>query len=163
MNGIFAWLRNAIFNPVAALPWLFLVIECLLSAAVDEVPWRRRAGIASLGGGLCALAVYAGFPEEVYLYGLMLAAWIAFRMTRLDARANSRLFADLALMGVLGLLLSARSWSRSRVISPRPMSAATASRGSPCPGWNPRRRCRTSPPTSTGGCSPPPSRPSTAS
>ena len=107
VNGIFAWLRNAIFNPVAALPWLFLVIECLLSAAVDEVPWRRRAGIASLGGGLCALAVYAGFPEEVYLYGLMLAAWIAFRMTRLDARANSRLLADLALMGVLGLLLSA--------------------------------------------------------
>ena len=107
VNGVFAWLRNAIFNPVAALPWLFLVVECLLSAVVSDLPWRRRAAIAALGAVVAALAVSAGFPEEVYLYGLMLAAWTGFRMTRLDGRQNRRLIFDLALMGVLAVLLSA--------------------------------------------------------
>jgi hypothetical protein len=27
LNGVFAWLRNAIYNPVAFLPWLFFAVE----------------------------------------------------------------------------------------------------------------------------------------
>ena len=107
VNGIFAWLRNAIFNPVAFLPWLFLVIEHLIGGAATEVHLRRRAPVIAFGAIIAALAVYAGFPEEVYLYGLMLVGWTVLRAARLPPRAVIRLAVDLALMGALALALAA--------------------------------------------------------
>ena len=107
VNGIFAWLRNAIFNPVAFLPWLFLVLEHLISGAAKEPLLRHRAPVITFGAITGALALYAGFPEEVYLYGLMLVAWTVFRATRLSPKVVVRLATDLALMAALALALAA--------------------------------------------------------
>ena len=104
VNGVFAWLRNAIFNPVPFLPWLFLVVECLL---VEALPLERRLPIVCLGAVTAALALYAGFPEEVYLYGLLLVAWTVFRLSGLPVRHLLRVASDLVLTGVIGLALSA--------------------------------------------------------
>ena len=104
VNGVFAWLRNAIFNPVAFLPWLFLVVECLLAEAQ---PPERRLRIVCLGGVTAALALYAGFPEQVYLYGLLLLAWTVFRLCALPFRHIVRVVTDLILTGLLGVALSA--------------------------------------------------------
>ena len=107
VNGVFAWLRNAIFNPVAVLPWLFLVIEHLIRGAAKEPLLRHRAPVIAFGAITSALSLYAGFPEEVYLYGLMLVAWTVFRATTLAPKVVLRLATDLALMGALALALAA--------------------------------------------------------
>ena len=80
LNGVFAWLRNAIYNPVAFLPWLFFAVEGMRAAALAERPLPRRLPLICVGATLAALALYAGFPEEVYLDSLLLIAWVAFRM-----------------------------------------------------------------------------------
>ncbi len=107
VNGIFAWLRNAIFNPVAFLPWLFLVLELLISGAEKRSSLRHQAPMIAFGAIIGALALYAGFPEEVYLYGLMLVAWTIFRAIRLAPNVVVRLATDLALTGALALTLAA--------------------------------------------------------
>lgn len=102
MNGVFAWLRNAVFNPVAFLPWLLLTIESLHGAAAANLPLARRLP-ALAGGGLAGgLALYAGFPEEVYLYGLFLAGWVALRLIQQEARLSFLL----SLLGVALLILA---------------------------------------------------------
>ena len=40
LNGAFALLRNAVFNPVAFLPWLLYVVESLRQSTAT--PWRAR-------------------------------------------------------------------------------------------------------------------------
>ena len=107
LNGVFAWLRNAIFNPVAFLPWLFLAVEILLAGVASRLPFRRRLPVIAFGAVLAALALYAGFPEEVYLYGLMLVAWTLFRAASLTPRCVLRLSGDVLLTGILALALSA--------------------------------------------------------
>ena len=107
LNGVFAWLRNAIYNPVAFLPWLFFAVEGMRAAALAERPLPRRLPLIGVGATLAALALYAGFPEEVYLYSLLLIAWVAFRMAGLSGRQNLTFGSDLLLTGVIALALSA--------------------------------------------------------
>lgn len=107
VNGVFAWLRNAIFNPVAFLPWLLLSLEGLRANALAERQWPQRLPMIALGACMAALALYAGFPEEVYLYGLMLMAWALFRMRTLSIRHRVRFATDLLLTGAVALALSA--------------------------------------------------------
>ena len=107
LNGVFAWLRNAIFNPVAFLPWLFLAVELLLAGVASRLPFRRRLPVIAFGAVLAALALYAGFPEQVYLYGLMLVAWTLFRAASLTRRCVLRLGGDVLLAAILALALSA--------------------------------------------------------
>jgi len=107
VNGVYSWLRNAIFNPVAFLPWLFFALECMIANAAGGLALRRRLPMIGLGAFVAALSLYAGSPEEVYLYGLMLVAWTLLRATALAFRAVVRLAADLALTGIVALLLSA--------------------------------------------------------
>jgi len=105
LNGVFAWLRNAIYNPVAFLPWLFLVIEALYVSAARSDPFRWRFRWLVLGGVASALAVYAGFPEEVYLYTFLLLLWTGLRFLGLKAAARRIYLVDLGLASLLGLLL----------------------------------------------------------
>lgn len=38
-NGVFAWITNAIFNPIALLPWLFFAVESLFCAIRAGHSW----------------------------------------------------------------------------------------------------------------------------
>lgn len=107
MNGVFAWLRNAIFNPVAFLPWLFLAIETLREDARSEKPLMQRLPAICLSAVAAALAVCAGFPEEVYLWLPLLGAWAVFRAVGLRRAQIVQFLAGLAAMNVLALALSA--------------------------------------------------------
>ncbi len=107
VNGVFAWLRNAVFNPIAFLPWMFYIIECLYIKSEAEKPFQERMPIIGLGACLGSLALYAGFPEEVYLYGLLLIGWSMFQARHLRRGAVLTLLTDLLLISGLALLLSA--------------------------------------------------------
>lgn len=111
LNGVFAWLRNAIFNPVAFLPWLFYVVESLFVAAAGAAAagrrMRERVPMVALGAVAAALAVYAGFPEIVYLYSLLVLLWAAGRAVALPWRRALAFAGDLAGVGVLALMISA--------------------------------------------------------
>ena len=103
-NGVFAWLRNAIFNPVALLPWLFYAAESLFAEA--GAPFRRRLKTIGLGAIAAALAIYAGFPEIVYFYCFPLLAWVLVRAGALPWRQRLAYLADLALMSVIALAVA---------------------------------------------------------
>lgn len=107
VNGVFAWLRNAAFNPVAFLPWLFLTIESLRAAAITEAPLSGRLPPVCLGAAMAALALYAGFPEQVYLYSILLIGWVVFRSASMDAWRIRRFVLDLLLTALLAVALSA--------------------------------------------------------
>lgn len=107
VNGVFAWLRNAIFNPVAFLPWLFFAVESMHAAAMAERQLRQRLPLICVGATMAALAPYAGFPEEVYLYSLLLIAWVALRATELSVRQALIFVSDLLLAALIALALSA--------------------------------------------------------
>src|SRR5664280_709938 len=61
LNGTYAWLGNAVLNPVAFLPMLLLGIEMIYDSTMTK---------DNKGWYLCAIAValafYAGFPEVAY-------------------------------------------------------------------------------------------------
>ena len=107
LNGVYAWLHNAIFNPVAFLPWLFLSIENVRWDVVHTRPLSNRLPALCLGGVAGALALYAGFPEQVYLYSLLLLAWAVFRTIGLDRGQVLTLISDIMGMSALCLVLSA--------------------------------------------------------
>jgi hypothetical protein len=107
INGVFAWLRNAIYNPVAFLPWLFFAVEGMHATARAERPLRRRLPLICVGAVMAALAVYAGLPEEVYLCSLLLMGWVAVRMVELSVQQALIFVGDLLLTGLIALALSA--------------------------------------------------------
>ncbi len=100
-------MRNAIFNPVAFLPWLFFALEGMITNAAGGLTLSQRLPAVGLGAVAAALSLYAGFPEEVYLYALMLVAWTVLRAAFLPRGAIVSLAADIALTGILALLLGA--------------------------------------------------------
>lgn len=107
VNGVFSWLRNAVFNPVAFLPWLFLAVELMWACAREERDWTARSSAIGLAAGMAALALYAGFPEQVYLYAWLLAAWTVYRMATLPPSRIVGFAVDLILAGLLALAASA--------------------------------------------------------
>ena len=106
-NGVFAWLRNAIYNPVAFLPWLFYAVESLFAASLTGQNWRRRSAMIALGAVAAALAIYAGFPEVVFYYCLPLFGWVALRGASLPWRRTLAYLGDLTLLGIAALVLAA--------------------------------------------------------
>ena len=106
-NGVFAWLRNAIYNPVAFLPWLFYAVETLWHATMDGHSLRERGATIAVGAIAAALAVYGGFPEVVYFYCLPLFGWIVLRAAALPWCRSVSFMGDLLLLGVAALLLAA--------------------------------------------------------
>lgn len=105
-NGVFAWLRNAIYNPVAFLPWLFYSVETLWLTAVNGRSFSERSFTIALGAIAAGLAVYAGFPEVVYFYCLPLFGWIALRTAGMPWRRGLSFLGDLALLGIAALLMA---------------------------------------------------------
>jgi len=105
-NGVFAWLRNAVYNPVAFLPWILLAIELLYVSMSENSRMAKRLPVIALGGMAAALAIYAGFPEEIYLYSLLLLAWALFRVVVVNRPARPRFILDLGFVCLVGLFLS---------------------------------------------------------
>jgi hypothetical protein len=99
--GTYAWLANAVMNPIAFLPWTMLGVELVF----DEDPRWRRGGRLLVAGAL-ALSLYAGFPEVAYINGLLVAAWTVLRLVQHRAHLWSR---GLSMAGAvaLGLALAA--------------------------------------------------------
>lgn len=107
LNGVFAWLKDAPCHPVAFLPWLFFAVESVRVAVLEKLTWLERAPAICLGAVMGSLALYAGFPEVLYLYSLLLLAWVGFRMVGLSGRQKVTFVSDLLLTGFIALLFGA--------------------------------------------------------
>ncbi len=105
LNGVFAWLRNAAFNPIAFLPWLLFVVESLCERAT--APWLTRLPFVGLGALAASLALYAGFPEIVYLYTLLIIAWAAVRLVTMPLVQAVDFAGSLAAAALLALVIAA--------------------------------------------------------
>jgi hypothetical protein len=75
LNGVFAWLGNAVVNPIAFLPWVLFGIEL----ARESDAWRRARGWWLVAAAI-ALSLLAGFPEVAYLNGVLAAVWALARL-----------------------------------------------------------------------------------
>jgi len=101
LNGTYAWLGNAVLNPVAFLPMLLLGIEMIVDSAPS--PSKRGWYIAALA---LALSMYAGFPEVAYFDGLFAAAWAVVRLFSVPSEQRLRVLRRLGLGGFVGIVLS---------------------------------------------------------
>jgi hypothetical protein len=101
LNGTFAWLGNAVLNPVAFLPMLLLGIEMIY----DGARTRSNKGwyVAAIA---LALSLYAGFPEVAYLDGLFCAGWAIVRFFSLPKDVRSLAAKRVGLAALVGGLLS---------------------------------------------------------
>lgn len=106
-NGVFATLRNAAFNPVAFLPWLLYGVDASRDLVVRGRGYGERFTAICVTGAMGALALYAGFPETAYLYGLFVIAWALFRLIGLTRREALAVFLDLAVGASLALVAGA--------------------------------------------------------
>jgi hypothetical protein len=103
LNGTFAWLTNAAFNPIAFLPLLLLGIESAYQATIERK--KRSCVLISLA---IALSLYAGFPETAYINGLLGVVWAATRFFQLKrAEFRKDFVRQLMLGGAVGILLAA--------------------------------------------------------
>lgn len=91
-NGVFAWLANAVVNPIPFLPLLLLGVERALASAqaapyAQGRTWRDVARDVAAGwkwiAVALALSLVAGFPEVAYLDGLLAALWALARLVSL--------------------------------------------------------------------------------
>lgn len=103
LNGVFAVMTNAPFNPVAFLPMCLWGVELVR----DAVRGGRRpvAGLITVALGL-AWMLYAGFPETALLEGLFVGLWTLVRGLELPAR-RVRFFLWSALAAMAGCILAA--------------------------------------------------------
>lgn len=101
LNGTYAWLGNAVLNPVAFLPMLLLGIEMIYDSTMTK---------DNKGWYLCAIAIalafYAGFPEVAYFDGLFALGWAAVRLFSLPRESRRKALGRLGIGGGVGLLLS---------------------------------------------------------
>jgi hypothetical protein len=101
LNGTYAWLGNAVLNPVAFLPMLLLGIEMIIDSASSST--NRGWYLAALA---LALSVYAGFPEVAYTDGLFCAGWAIVRFFALPRAHRARVARRLGLGTVTGVVLA---------------------------------------------------------
>lgn len=73
--GVFVWLTNAAFNPVAFLPLSLLAVQGI----EDATSARRRTGHWALLGFAVGMSLLAGFPETAVLNGVLVAAFVGLR------------------------------------------------------------------------------------
>jgi hypothetical protein len=102
MNGTFAWLGNAVLNPVAFLPMLLLGIEMIYDAS-SKGGSRKGWYVAALA---IALSLYAGFPEVAYLDGLFCLGWAIVRFFSLDRSVRAIAARRVGLAAVVGGVLA---------------------------------------------------------
>lgn len=101
LNGTYAWLGNAVLNPVAFLPMLLLGVEMIFDSASSSS--KRGWYIAAIA---LALSLYAGFPEVAYFDGLFCGAWAIVRLFSLPRLNRPRALRRLGLGGVVGVVLA---------------------------------------------------------
>ena len=101
LNGTFAWIGNAVLNPVCFLPMLLLGIEMIYASAGA----KSRKGWYVLAIAI-ALAFYAGFPEVAYFDGLFAVGWACVRLFSLPREERRTALARLGIGGGVGLVLS---------------------------------------------------------
>ncbi len=102
LNGTFAWLTNAAFNPIAFLPILLLGIEYCRTESVV----KSRRGWVLIAVGI-ALSLYAGFPETAYIDGLMAGVWTLARFVQLPRPSRPRFIKSIGFGTGVGVLVSA--------------------------------------------------------
>ncbi|HEX4774497.1 MAG TPA: YfhO family protein [Candidatus Saccharimonadales bacterium] len=102
LNGAFAWFGSPNFNPIAFLPLLILGIEIAYDKAVNQ----QKRGWLLLALAL-ALSLYAGFPEEAYLDGILAGLWLLARLIQLRHSVWRKLMLKVLAGGFVGLLLAA--------------------------------------------------------
>ncbi len=101
LNGTFAWVGNAVLNPIAFLPMLLLGIEMIY----DSTQTKNNRGwyLAAIA---VALAFYSGFPEVAYFNGLFALGWAAVRLFSLPKVSRRLAVGRLAIGGGVGIALS---------------------------------------------------------
>lgn len=101
LNGTFAWIGNAVLNPICFLPLLLLGIEMVY----DSTHTKNNRGwyLAAIA---IALAFYSGFPEVAYFNGLFALGWAATRLFSLPRETRPRAIGRLGIAGGIGILLS---------------------------------------------------------
>ena len=112
VNGVFAWLHSVTYNPVAFLPWLLFAVWRMHpepEAVGARVSARHAVALGAVAG---ALALYAGFPEQVFLYTPVLVFAAVCRVAMSVSvhrhwREAGRLVVRLALAAVWAAALSA--------------------------------------------------------
>ena len=102
LNGTFAWLTNAVFNPIAFLPLMVLGVELVFDAARGG-----RVGAWWLLAIAAALSIYAGFPEVAYIDGLLVIFWALWRACCLRRDLLLRYVGGLVAGAVVALMLAA--------------------------------------------------------
>jgi hypothetical protein len=102
LNGAFAWFGSPNFNPIAFLPLLVLGIEIVYDSAIHQ---KKRGWILIT----CALALslYAGFPEEAYLDGLLAGLWFLARLIQIRHTYWRQFLLKSVTGAIVGLLLAA--------------------------------------------------------
>jgi len=100
LNGTFAWIGNAAYNPIAFLPMSLLGLELAIGAAQRGA----RCGWLVLCAG-AVWSVYAGFPEVALLNALLVAVYLLFRASQLPRAILKPLAFKLGLCLVVTLLL----------------------------------------------------------
>lgn len=100
MNGTFAWTPGpvAVLNVVPFLPLLIYGIEKCRKRS--QMYWGVFWVALAIAGSL-----YAGFPEEAYINGLLALAWTLYRFVQ--DRWHWRFVFQVATGGAIGLLLAA--------------------------------------------------------
>ncbi len=101
LNGTYAWLGNAVLNPVAFLPMLLLGIEMIY----DSTQTKNNKGWY-----LCAIAIalafYSGFPEVAYFNGLFALGWALVRLFSVPRDSRRLALGRLGIGGGIGVALS---------------------------------------------------------
>ncbi|AYG04274.1 hypothetical protein [Gryllotalpicola protaetiae] len=100
LNGEFAWLANAVVNPIAFLPWLIYGIE---KARESQSILRARGWL--IVGASVALSLLAGFPEVAFLDTLLAGAWALVRLPAVERKAAYLL--SVVAGGALGVAVAA--------------------------------------------------------
>ena len=101
LNGTYAWLGNAVLNPVAFLPMLLLGIEMIFDSARNHE--RQGWYVAAIA---LALSLYAGFPEVAYLDGLFAAGWAILRFFSLPREVRLVAARRTGLAALVGVVMS---------------------------------------------------------
>jgi hypothetical protein len=102
LNGTFAWFGSPNFNTIAFLPLLLLGVEIAFEKAVNKKPRGWLLLVLAM-----ALSIYSGFPEEVYLGGILIGLWIVVRLVQMRHGAWRQFLCKLLLGFTLGLLIAA--------------------------------------------------------
>lgn len=101
LNGAFAWLTNAAFNPIAFLPLLLLGIEYALSASK-----KNKSGGWVIIALALGLSLYAGFPETAFIDAIFAFGWGAVRFYSLKKENRKAYALKILAGGIVGLLLA---------------------------------------------------------